>query len=78
MSNPYGTDKALLVGTTPYFNARAVTLVACIFNIAVKLVKYNKKNEYITKNNIKSENIIQKSKINENIYKNRILRARLF
>ncbi len=58
MSNPYGTDKALLVGTTPYFNARAVTLVACIFNIAVKPVKYNKKNEYI----------IQKSKINENIY----------
>ena len=47
MSNPYGTDKALLVGTTPYFNARAVTLVACIFNIAVKPVKYNKKNKYI-------------------------------
>ena len=60
MSNPYGTDKTLLVGTTPYFNARAVTLVACIFNIEVKPVKYNKKNEYITKNNIKSENALKK------------------
>lgn len=39
MPNPYGTDKALLVGTTPYFNIHANTLVACIFNIAVKIKK---------------------------------------
>lgn len=41
MPNPYGTDKTLHVGTTPYFNARAVTLVACIFNITVKPIKNN-------------------------------------
>ena len=36
MSNPYGTDKALLVGTTPYFNAHANTLVICTSNISRK------------------------------------------
>ncbi len=36
MSNPYGTDKALLVGTTPYFTAHANTLVVYTSNIAIK------------------------------------------
>ena len=41
MPNPYGTDKALHVGTTPYYNVSAVTLLACILNITVTPIKNN-------------------------------------
>lgn len=33
MPNPYGTDKELHAGATPYFNAHANTHVACSYNI---------------------------------------------